>query len=163
MIRPAVILLLLCSALLPAAAVDVQLTVSLVNPGAPVVTSPPQALAGLGLPFRYIVRVANGPATFSATGLPPGLAIDPASGVISGTPTAIGTSQVVVRVTNASGAISWQLVITVVEQIGGTIPPLQGLPYREVGGVGCGAGRGLATMLILLMLGLGLGRRRATR
>lgn len=39
----------------------------------------------------------NGPLTWSATGLPAGLSIDPATGVISGTPAAPGTASVTVR------------------------------------------------------------------
>jgi hypothetical protein len=42
--------------------------------------------------------------TWSATGLPDGLTIDSATGVVRGTPTAIGTSQVTVRVVDRSGA-----------------------------------------------------------
>jgi len=42
--------------------------------------------------------------TWSATGLPAGLAIDPASGTLSGTPTTAGTSPVTVTATDDSGA-----------------------------------------------------------
>ncbi len=44
------------------------------------------------------------PYTWSATGLPPGLVIDSGSGVISGTPTAIGVASVVFVVTDSAGA-----------------------------------------------------------
>jgi hypothetical protein len=42
--------------------------------------------------------------TWSATGLPAGLSIDPASGLISGTPTATGSSSVSVTASDTSGA-----------------------------------------------------------
>ena len=151
------VILLLCAALLPAAGVDVQLTVSLVNPGAPVLTLPNQAQAGVGLPFSLTPGLVNGPATFTASGLPPGLTINPTTGVISGVPTTAGTFQVTVTATNANGVSAWQLAIVVHSGIAGTV---QGPFNNYSSGVGCGAGRGLASMLILLALGLGLGQRR---
>ena len=42
--------------------------------------------------------------TYAAAGLPAGLSIDPATGLISGTPAVAGTSQVTVTATDASGA-----------------------------------------------------------
>jgi hypothetical protein len=43
---------------------------------------------------------------YSATGLPPGLSMDPASGVISGTATAAGTYLTAVRVSDPTGAVN---------------------------------------------------------
>ena len=42
--------------------------------------------------------------TYSATGLPTGLSINPATGLITGTPTATGTSNVTVTATDTTGA-----------------------------------------------------------
>ncbi|WP_245795634.1 putative Ig domain-containing protein [Actinacidiphila alni] len=53
--------------------------------------------------------------TYSATGLPAGLSINASSGLISGTPTATGTSNVTVTVkdgTNASGTASFSWAVT---------------------------------------------------
>ena len=48
------------------------------------------------------------PLTYAATGLPAGLVINAASGIISGTPTAAGTQTVTLRVTDAQGAFAVQ-------------------------------------------------------
>jgi len=54
--------------------------------------------------------------TYTATGLPPGLAINTATGLISGTPTASGNSTVTVTVTDGTGAsgtasFAWTIAI----------------------------------------------------
>ena len=51
--------------------------------------------------------------TFSATGLPPGLAIDSATGLIAGTPTTIGSFNVVVSVSDGANSDSGNFVWTV--------------------------------------------------
>lgn len=53
------------------------------------------------------------PATISATGLPAGLVINPYTGLIAGTPTAAGTSNVTITATNGYGSavVSGQIVI----------------------------------------------------
>jgi hypothetical protein len=47
------------------------------------------------------VQNGTGPYTFSATGLPPGLKINPASGFVNGTPTVVGSYDVTVTVTDS--------------------------------------------------------------
>ncbi len=61
--------------------------------------------AQVGVPYATYAAAAGGAGgyTWSASGLPPGLSIDPASGQISGTPSAAGTSAVVLGVTDAFG------------------------------------------------------------
>jgi uncharacterized delta-60 repeat protein len=82
---------------------------------APTVNSVSAVTAVSGTPFAFTVTATQLPKTFSATGLPPGLSINPATGIISGTPTATGTYNAVVTVGNAGGTVNSNLTITVVD------------------------------------------------
>jgi large repetitive protein len=66
-----------------------------------ITSDPPPPAIDPGVPFSYsIVATGRAPRTFSALGLPPGLAIDPVSGVIAGTTSAGGAYTVTVIVQN---------------------------------------------------------------
>ena len=70
----------------------------------------------VGASYSFTPTVANGTAPYSwtAAGLPAGLTIDSATGVISGTPAAVGTSAVSATVTDSQGAkltIDFDIVI----------------------------------------------------
>jgi hypothetical protein len=64
-----------------------------------------------GTPFydAYLVTNAVGTVSFAAAGLPPGLAVDPATGVVSGTPTAAGTFEVLITATDGQQTITSNL------------------------------------------------------
>ncbi|WP_329059293.1 protease pro-enzyme activation domain-containing protein [Amycolatopsis sp. NBC_01480] len=75
-------------------------TVSVANPGS--------QWGFVNFPLFQTVQLTatasdNGPVTFSATGLPPGLSISP-SGAVTGTPTKAGTYSVTATATEANGA-----------------------------------------------------------
>jgi uncharacterized protein YhjY with autotransporter beta-barrel domain len=84
-----------------------------------IVLSPPTIVTGVpiqainGMPFGYALQATGSPTGFAATGLPPGLTLDPATGVISGTPTQTGTFDVTVSITNAAGTTTFTLRIIV--------------------------------------------------
>jgi len=72
-----------------------------------------------------LVVSGTGPIAFDAAGLPPGLAIDAASGAIAGTPTTSGVYSVRVSASNSAGKVSTDLVWTV-------LPAATGTPVRYV-------------------------------
>jgi uncharacterized protein (DUF1800 family) len=62
------------------------------------------AVAFLGQPFSFTVTGANTPLGFTANGLPPGLSLNPATGIISGVPTLAGDFQATLTTSNLLGA-----------------------------------------------------------
>ena len=66
----------------------------------------PNQMAGLPFTARVEVNDAAKPVKFKAAKLPAGLKIDAATGVISGIPTKVGTSEVVVSVTSVANSKS---------------------------------------------------------
>src|SRR5947207_6409750 len=79
----------------------------------PVITSPLTATGQVGVAFSYQITATNSPTSFNATGLPAGLTIDTANGLISGTPTAAAASNVSLSATNAGGTGTLTLALTV--------------------------------------------------
>ncbi len=69
----------------------------------PTISSPAQGIAEVGQPFGYNITASNDPTSYGASGLPPGLNVDPATGLISGVPTQEGVYDVMLTATGASG------------------------------------------------------------
>lgn len=80
---------------------------------------PPTVVTGVpvtgaaGVPFSYRIEAGNGATAFTASGLPPGLVLDPGSGIVSGTPTAGGTYTATIGVTNSAGTTSFTLTFVI--------------------------------------------------
>lgn len=84
--------------------------------GVPIVGSPPLATTVAGQFFSYQIVASGQPTSYSASGLPPGFSIDPATGLITGTPGAanVGTYTITITATNTEGtSATFQLVLTV--------------------------------------------------
>lgn len=86
-----------------------------VNPPPPVITSATSATAVQGQPFTYQITATGNPTSFGGTGLPSGLSINTANGVISGTPTNIGVSDITISATSSFGTGTRQLRLTTQE------------------------------------------------
>lgn len=80
----------------------------------PVITSAASASGTVGTALTFNVTATNGASSFVASGLPSVLAINAASGVISGTPSTAGTFTATITAANASGTSApANLVLTI--------------------------------------------------
>jgi formylglycine-generating enzyme required for sulfatase activity len=73
-------------------------------PPPPAITSAAAVTGSVDDAFYYQIQASNLPTGFQALGLPPGLALNAASGLISGVPTLEGAYQVALTASNAGGA-----------------------------------------------------------
>jgi len=92
---------------------SLTLTIAAAPIPAPVITSATTASGTVGSAFSYQITASNTPTSYGATGLPAGLSVKGTSGLISGTPTAAGTSTVTLSATNSGGTGSASLTLTI--------------------------------------------------
>ncbi|NDB96938.1 MAG: hypothetical protein EBZ78_12405, partial [Verrucomicrobia bacterium] len=87
-----------------AEAISPPITVTILNDSrTPVISSLPILAGKLKTSFEYQVSASDNPTSFVATGLPPGLQCSP-SGLISGTPTSLGSFESTLTASNSVGA-----------------------------------------------------------
>jgi endonuclease G len=92
---------------------NVTIEATTVDAVAPVITSSPFATATNNANFQYQITASNSPTNFGASGLPAGLGVDTATGLISGVPTFAGTYNVLLSAGNAGGEVSALLNLVV--------------------------------------------------
>jgi len=80
----------------------------------PALTSATTASATVGQSCAIVVTFSGAlPGNYGATGLPAGLSLDPATGVVSGTPSIAGTFPITLGATNGAGTGTATLTLTV--------------------------------------------------
>ena len=89
-------------------------SIARLNGDPPSIVSASSAAAQIGQAFTFQIGATFKPTSYNATDLPPGIVINTAAGIISGTPTTMGSYPVTVSATNASGTGSATLTINVV-------------------------------------------------
>ena len=93
-----------------------RLTLEVTTPNgdsAPLLTGRRQIAATIQQPFSYQIVATGSPTLYAASGLPAGLAIDPNSGLISGTPTVAGDFDLILSADNGSGTGARSLTFSV--------------------------------------------------
>lgn len=79
----------------------------------PIISSALSASAQAGVAFSYQITASNSPTSYGATGLPAGLSVNTATGLISGSTSVTGTHSVEIRASNAEGMGTATLTLTV--------------------------------------------------
>jgi hypothetical protein len=87
--------------------------VGLLQATTPAITSGTYAAGVIGSAFSYQITANNNPASFGATDLPAGLGVNTATGLISGTPSATGTTTVSLSATGTGGTVTGTLYVAV--------------------------------------------------
>jgi autotransporter-associated beta strand protein/predicted outer membrane repeat protein len=95
-----------------AGSVNRTFTLTVATPAAPVLTptgtQPPTLTTGAPFTFTPFIVTGTPSPTFTATGLPAGVTINPTTGVVSGTPTGSGTFTATVTASNGVGSPATQ-------------------------------------------------------
>jgi autotransporter-associated beta strand protein len=85
----------------------------LIPTGPPVITSSLSKNSNIGVISDYQIAASNSPQSYDAAGLPPGMSVNTATGVISGIPTQLGTFSSSISATNTIGTASATLAFNI--------------------------------------------------
>ena len=96
------------------ATATLTLTVDLLPP---VITSATAATATVGTTLIYQIVALNGPTTYTAAPLPPGLTLNAANGLIFGTPTNATAAAVTIGAANAAGSATAAVTFIIAPQV----------------------------------------------
>lgn len=88
------------------------------EPAPPFVASALAVSGSVGAPLNYRLLTGQSPDALSVDGLPAGLTFEVATGLISGTPTAAGTSEATVSLSNAAGEAEETLTFDISAETG---------------------------------------------
>ncbi len=80
----------------------------------PIITSELHISTIKNEPLTYSIEATNSPISFSATNLPQWATLDNETGIISATPTQVGTSEIFISAINSAGTGSVKLILTVI-------------------------------------------------
>jgi hypothetical protein len=89
------------------------LSLTIVAGAVPVITSPLTSVGTAGVAFGYTITASNNPTGFNAAGLPPGLSINPSTGIISGTALGQGVWDVTLIAGNPAGSSATIVTFTI--------------------------------------------------
>jgi alpha-tubulin suppressor-like RCC1 family protein len=92
----------------------------------------PSGRVGVGYAARVNASGGAAPYRWRATGLPPGLSLDPASGAVAGTPAASGTYPVLVSVADAWGVTASVQVAVTIAPAGPSAASIRALLIRQL-------------------------------
>ena len=96
-----------------ACAQDTKTLTLVVSSGAPAITSAGSASGVAGSAFTYTITATPSPTSYSAQNLPPGLILNPLTGVISGTPAYEGVFAATISASNPWGTGSAPLAVSI--------------------------------------------------